>query len=353
MIWRLALRYSFSPVNGHRGRALRIVISFALSSAVLMVVLSVMLYLQDGRFDRIRSFSSFDIVISGDYEAEMEKRFPSADVFVYGEAEAMGEGEAYTVRYIGEDYPLPSASSAQHGLVVPYSVYSRYGDSMPLTMLRMGGSGMMLPRTEDTPIEGAYTVPPGASTGLPIIFLPLSAAEDGTRMHTAVSGVDASLIDELRSDGFEGLSWKEKESGLYSAFLAERVMMYAVLSLLFIIILVSMKQAVRISAASRRTERAELAVLGMGRNSAALVFALSFLIVLAVSLAAGFLLSLISLPLAQAAVQGIFAGAELAMPYRHFAVLAALMVLMTAVFSAAIEARERRIDIMEVLSDDE
>ena len=121
---------------------------------------------------------------------------------------------------------------------------------------------------------------------------------------------------------------------------------------LFIIILVSMKQAVRISAASRRTERAELAVLGMGRNSAALVFALSFLIVLAVSLAAGFLLSLISLPLAQAAVQGIFAGAELAMPYRHFAVLAALMVLMTAAFSAAIEARERRIDIMEVLSDE-
>ena len=38
MIWRLVLRYSFSPVNGHRGRALRIVISFALSHGLCLAV---------------------------------------------------------------------------------------------------------------------------------------------------------------------------------------------------------------------------------------------------------------------------------------------------------------------------
>ena len=76
------------------------------------------------------------------------------------------------------------------------------------------------------------------------------------------------------------MEWKEAESSLYAAFLVEKTMMYGVLSLLFIIIMVSMKQSVRIFVSSRRKESAELEILGLSGKRVLLVTEWAFLMIL-------------------------------------------------------------------------
>ncbi len=350
LILFLALRYSFSSYGGQRSRAVRIVLASALSLAVLMMVVSVMLYLQNGRFERIREFSSFDLVLEGDVKDEMEKLYPDASVFVYGETEVLGDGEAYTLRYIGNDYDCGIDIDTSSGLSVPYSVFYRYNGSMPLTMLRRGSSALLLPRTDDVPIGSAYIVPPSAVSGLPFIFLPIDELDDPSLLRTAVKGAGSGDIEALRAEGFRGQSWKEQEAGLYSAFLAERVMMYALLSLLFVIILVSERQSVNIFISSRRKERAELIVMGMPGSAVSALFILSFLIVLAAAIVSGLILSLVMLPAAEAAVRPLFGEAELHLPVTQFAAVSAVMAVLTVLFSIMTDRKERRLEISEVLA---
>ena len=100
MVLRLALRYSFSASNRHRGRVLRIVLSTAFSVAVLISVISVMDYLQGTRLRGVRDVRSFDAVVQGDVVDELSIRFPDASIFPYAEEDALVSGKAYSIRYI-------------------------------------------------------------------------------------------------------------------------------------------------------------------------------------------------------------------------------------------------------------
>ena len=239
MIPYLPLRYSFSSSSHHRQRAVRIALSVALSLAVLMVTVSVMDYLQSGRFDRIRSVRSFDITLDGEHTGEMRARYPGASVFAYGETEALLNGRAYTVRFIGSDYDggMRVVSGSADGLIVPLSLYIMGDDSAALTMLIEGRNGRMLPAEISYSVSGAFSTELGSAADSSYLFLPYGMMPEGVPVHTAIKGVSSNEIERLRGEGLSGESWKEKESGLYSALLAEKVLMHAVLSLLFVIIL--------------------------------------------------------------------------------------------------------------------
>ena len=64
-------------------------------------------------------------------------------------------------------------------------------------------------------------------------------------------------------------------------------MMYTVLSLLFVIILVSLRQSVRIFVSSHDKECAELEILGMEKNKITLVLEFSFFIMLLLGIVMG------------------------------------------------------------------
>ncbi len=354
MIAFLSFRYSFSRSSNHRSRALRIAIAASLSLAVLMVTISVMEYLQGGRFDRIRDVSSFDITLDGDHQSEMHRRYPDADVFVYGEGEALGNGNAFLVRYIGDDYHggVNVAIGDRSGLLVPYSLL-RSGDTISLTMLRELESGRTLPVTEDFRVTGAFSTSLGSSFDSSMLFLPLSEMPEGVKLYTAIKGVDDSELDTLRAEGYSGESWKEKEAGLYSAFIAEKVMMYLVLSMLFVIILVSCHGSVRVFFSSRERERAELLVLGMERKTAAAVFALSFSIIIISGIVLGFLLTLLFIPLGKSFMLSFLGvSAELEIPFSSFVLYSCMLVAFTVIFSLREESRVNRKGLLEVLGNE-
>ena len=57
MIGFVSFRYAFSRSSGQRGRAIRAIITIALSLVAVTVVMSVMEFLQEGRFNDIRDAS--------------------------------------------------------------------------------------------------------------------------------------------------------------------------------------------------------------------------------------------------------------------------------------------------------
>ena len=346
----LALRYSFSRSSNHRARAIRIVVALSLSLAVFMVTMSVMEYLQAGRFDRIRDAKSFDITITGDYAAEMKERFPSSDVFVYGETEVLGNGDAYTLRYIDENYSgALSVNQTGNGvLLVPYTYTS--SDSMAITELVRGASGAMIPSTKKYGVWGRFFTSLGSSFDSTFIFLPLSLKPEGVPVYTAIKNCDAEELEGLSEDGYEGESWKEKEAGLYSAFIIERIMMYVVLSLLFIIILVALRQSVRSFFNSRNREIAELITLGLERRKADLAFIISMSLIIVAGIVVGLILSYLFIPVGELYVSSLLGGkAELDIPYLPFLVISFLMLFFSALFSHSEESRLKRTSIMEVL----
>ncbi len=356
MILFLSSRYSFSRTSGHRSRAMRIALATALSLAVLMVTISVMEYLQNGRFERIRDIQSFDITIAGDCTAEMREAFPDASVFLYGESEALALGNAYTVRYIDSSYDgsLIIGEGDASTLLVPYSLYFRTADgSLEIVMMKEGRSGMKLPSAERVPISGAYYTALGSSFDNSTLFMPLPDEMNDIELFTAVKGVEASNAERLRDEGYDCLSWKEKEAGLYAAFAAEKAMMYVVLSLLFVIILVSLKSNVRVFFRARTGEWAELRALGIGKADVRAVFLFSFMLIALLGIVLGLVFTALMIPLGRSFVLYLTgARPELALPYSLFFVFSLLIIAFTVLF-AWLEARKtEKLEIAEVLADE-
>lgn len=355
MIMFIALRYSFSKSAHHRSRAIRIVISTALSLAVLMVTISVMDYLQEGRLDRIRQVSSFDITLDGDHRREMQERYPDSIVFMYGETEALGSGSVFTVRFIDDDYSggITIEEADDCGIIVPYFLYFQSGGSLLLTMLEEGRSGRLFPQTENWKISGAFYSVLGSSFDNQTIFIPISLMPEGIPIFTAIRNIDASEMEKLRGDGYSGESWKEKEAGLYSAFIAEKAMMYIVLSLLFVIILVSAKGSVREFFSSREKERAELMVLGLERRRADAAFVLASVIVMCIGILLGFSLSHVLIPLGEAYAFSILSSeAGLSFPCIPFLVFSLILLLFTSFFAMGEARNSDKKPIAEVLANE-
>ena len=347
MILRLAFRYSFSSIGRHRERSFRLAFSVAVSIAAVIIVISIMEFLQEGRLDRIRAVRSFDTVIPGDHAEDIRSLYPGFPVFAYGETDALLSGHAVKLRFIDEDYDggLIMLAGNQEGLVVSYPVMLSLPEShsASLLLLSKGRSGRMLPSSEEVSISGIYTTEMGRAFDELYAFLPIEMMPEGIDVYTALKGKDISSAIE----GMDAISWKESESALYSAFMLEKMMMYTVLFLLFIIIAVSMKQTIRIFYRERRSEIAELLILGMERSRVRLSFLLSFMIVLAIGIALGYLLSIILLPPAGRYLDSIFhRGAGLSVPYDGFMILSLFLLIAALLFSAA-ESRKAESTALE------
>ena len=354
MIPFLSIRYSFSRSSGHRRRALRIVFSASLSLAVLMITISVMDYLQEGRFERIREARSFDMVISGNAVSEMKERYRDASVFLYGETEVLADGGVYTLRYIDASYDgaLRIIYGDNTSLLVPYSLYMA-SDVINMTALETGRSGVVLPVTRKVEISGAFSTALGYSFDSSLLFMPLSSMPEGIKLYTAVKGVSDSECEKLRAEGYECISWKEKETGLYSAFILEKIMMYIVLSLLFVVILVSAASSIRTFFSAREKERAELIILGLGKWKADCVFLLSMLFMMLIGIVLGLVLTHVLIPLGErytASFAG--SGADLEVPYRSFIVFSTALLFFIALFSIREERMLDRRPLEEVIKNE-
>ncbi|MGN1163432.1 MAG: ABC transporter permease [Candidatus Ornithospirochaeta sp.] len=299
MIFFLSRRYAFSRSERMLSRSVRAIVTIALSLVVVTVVMSVMDFLQNGRFESIRDTRSFDVTVEGRHKDELALLFPDAVVFEYGEGEALTKDGAYQVRYISSDYDggLHLAYGDTQSLTVPYSLFRKSGGSVSLSMLKKGKAATVM-KTAEYDVGGIYWTACGSEFDDSMIFLPMETADEAVTFVTAVKNVDADEAKKvLVEKGYTAVTWKEMEESLYAAFAMEKAMMYAVLSLLFVIIMVSMKQSIRIFVSSRAKETAELEILGYGKRSILLVTEMAFLEILAIGILSSIVLGKASLVL--------------------------------------------------------
>lgn len=354
MIGLLAFRYAFSKTARHRASSIRIIIATTLSLAMVVVVLSVMDYMQTSRFNEIRRVRSFDIVVSGRHKDEIEKLYPDAIVFEYGEGEALISSSAFLVRYVDSFYDggVRMLAGNMDSLAIPYTLYRQNEcDSFIVSLMRKGKSGVVLPRSERIGISGIYATSMGYEFDSTTVFLPLSFSDDSTVFKTAIKGIDIKEKEKLESLGYDATTWKEAESGLYSAFLIEKAMMYVVLALMFVIIGVSIKQSVRIFYREKRKERAELEILGLDKRVVDMSFLFSFLIVFLLSLILSYVLCLFLLPAVEKAGQVFIAlNMLLEFPYGVFFSFSSILFLFTLLFALNESRKDRLVSLLEVVN---
>lgn len=344
MILFLSSRYAFPRSRALRSRSIRIMLTVTLSLVVVTVVMAVMNYLQSSRFDAIRDVRSFDCTVEGDYAGEIRELLPSSVVFTYGEGEALSESGSYLVRYIDSTYEggLSLYYGDSSSLVVPYSFYRQNGlKDISLSMLRSGRAVTTL-KSIDYTISGIYYTELGSEFDDTMLFLPLSDADENVTMKTAVRGAGEKEIELLKEKGYSVTRWQEAESSLYGAFLVEKTLMYAVLSLLFVIIAVSIKSSAALFSRSREKEMAELEILGLGKrrtNGAAL---LSFLIVILLGIVLALILGEAVLYALETFSQNssLIITMTLSLPKAGFTFFSLFMIAVTFIF-VSIENRKR------------
>ncbi len=276
---KIIIRYSASRYNRHRLSSVKIALSFALSLAVIMIILSVMAALQQSRFSAIRDIKSFDILIENGNLSEIEALYPDARVFAYKEGYALLDGSAYIIRYIDESYDgrINIIAGDESGLLVPYSLYTssfkrEYDYS---SVERRGGRSVAVRR--NLAASGAYY------TGLSdfdssYAFLPLSDAPEDARSYVAVKGSEDVL--PLDKKGISYSLWKDREATLYSAFSLENFLMLSVLIVLLLVVYVEIIDEARTFLRHKKNERIELEIMGMGRKKTVFIFICSFLLIL-------------------------------------------------------------------------
>ena len=272
-------RYSFSRYNRHFASSLKIAISFSLSMAVLIVILSVMQMLQTSRFDAIRDVKSFDITIKGASLDEVKVLYPDESVFRYKEGYALIDGNAYCVRYIDSDYDggVDILFGTPDGMLIPYGLYMHMkSPSLDFsTISRVDGRSIPISRKVEP--SGVYTTSLSSFDSY-YVFMPYDSAPAGCIELVAVKGSEETGMLEERGIGFE--TWKEKERTLYSAFALESFMMFLVLLILLLIVYVEILGEARVFLRNKRKERLELRILGMAGWRIDLIFISSFLLIL-------------------------------------------------------------------------
>lgn len=353
MIFFLSLRYAFTSSKALRARTVRIAFTVALSLVVVITVISIMDFLQNSQFSSIRDIRSFDCVIEGDVKDEISSLVSSPDIFVYGEGEAITNSGAYLVRYIdssykgGINYYFGDSSS----LLVPLSFYRENGKNKATLYILKTGEKTRLLSALTYDISGIYYTALGADFDDTMLFLPLSDADESVARKTAIKGLSESERARLIDAGYTLISWKDAESGLYGAFMLEKALMYAVLSMLFIIIAVSTKSSVALFFSSRVKEMAELEILGFGRKEIKWTAVLSFLIVILIGIVSSLVLGKCTLLLIEkiTSSSSLFLPLDLSMPFGGYIFFSLFMIVITLIFALMENRKREKKDIIEVI----
>lgn len=342
MIGLLVERYMFSRENRHRGRTVRIMLGLILSTLVMMTVLSVMDFLQEGRLSLVCSIQSFPVVVETDDPDEAralaEEYSSSATTFIYREDEVLLESGrsqgGYLVRYIDSSYSgglYATTENLTRGLLLPYRYFgSQLPRTATITFLEEGSAVRLVPASRTFLVEGYYQTRLG-DFDQSHIFLPLSAAPEGLPYLVAFTDLrvdENTLIAELEGKGYTVRPWYESESMLYSALKLEKLIMTILLSSLYLIVFVQIVQSATMLSRVKARECAALYLMGLGRGRIAFIFSLLGLCLSFISLALGLILS--RLLLSALPLLGIFSGSHFSIDWQSFLIIALLMLLLSA-----------------------
>lgn len=290
MIFHLSFRYAFSHSSFQRERNIRTIISLSLSILIVIVVSSILQFLQGERFSLIRDVKTFDILLDGKIDASLRLLLPESKIFSYGEGVGLLDGEGYSIRYIDSYYDGGlNVLGSGDGVIIPLKGGGKYlkRDEVELTLLKKGKSGAVVPKKEIYSDLSFYYTSLGDEFDSAMIFLPSESADSSVHFYTAIKNATKEDERVLKNEGLEYTTWKEREGTLYSVMKMEEDLVYAILFLLFIIVGVSTKGNVSSFLKSKKNERDELLTLGVVMGKVELIFIISFLIISLIGIVLG------------------------------------------------------------------
>lgn len=299
VVWR----YLFSKANRHRGRVVRIMISLALSTLIMLTILSVMDSMQSARTDALKRVRSFPVTVTVSSRDEAESLISEygqqATGFVYREdlglMSAAGRAQGVMIRYIDSDYNggiYASGASPEVGVYLPYRYYGGYTGTVSISTLEEGSAVRLRPVSRDYAVEGWYQSPLSDFDRM-YVFLPLSSAPENLEWTAAFTDVEdeKALASSLEEAGHDAVLWSEKEGSVYSALLLEKAVMAILLSSLHVIVLVQLVQSAQMLERTKRRECAALCLMGWSGRRLCMTFGLTGLVMSLLSTAAGTVLS--------------------------------------------------------------
>ena len=356
MIMKSSLRYSFSRYNRHRSRSIRVVILLTISIVIFMTIISSMDALQTKRFEGIKATKSFDIIVHDGNEEEIASSYPDSKVFSYKEEMALISSHAMNIRYIdpktyGGDIGFLSGDVST--IAIPYTMYGANGWTDLSVASFSHEKGRRIPTNVKVPMSGVYFSSAPGDFDRFFVLSDISNAPEDLETIVAVMGTDDTKPLKAICPDCRYETWKETESTLYSSFVLERTMMSIVISVLFLVVLLSLNQQIRAFLKNKRKERAELRILGLSEGKVDLIFTLSFLILVFIALILGAGLSFATISLV---------GHLLSSRYRTmfnptfdwsaFSWVALLMVAGTVLIAFLRLVKERKLELLEVIGNE-
>lgn len=302
VVVRLCSRYGFSRFNRTRSTTMRTVVSLAVCLVGMIMALSFMQSLAGGQISLIRMFEWYDARMQARSKEEAEalaSRINQSErdvhAFLLGEETALAEGRLVTLRYLAADaYPyseLPYLEGEQ-GVLVPISLARTpgfSGEELEASVMRRGRQARVVPRTLHLPVSGLYATGDGKNDGSVLLV-------DATLADASIPWMVAFRSDlppdKLRSviaryTQSEVMTWRDANSSLYGALLLEQHLVRLVFLLLFLVVLVSERRAIRRLIAGKKKEMGTLLTLGLRKQDLRRVFLLESVMVTSIGLASG------------------------------------------------------------------
>ena len=360
----IVLRYLFSKHNRHLTRVVRITLTLALSTVIMLTILSIMDYMQSQQLDAVKQTRSFPVTVMADTPADAEALAGGyskyAEVFAYKETFGLIDDGVQTrgvsVRYIDSSYDgglFTTGSVPESGIFLPYRLYCASPvSSVFLSVMEEGRVARLVPRTYEYPVQGFFQTRLSAFDSS-VVFLPLDLADSSLAYTVAFTDLKVSeetLASMLSRDGWDPVLWSEREGTLYSSLILEKTVMSVLLLSLYLIVSVQIAQGAAALAQSKKREIAAFYLMGIGKNRLAAKFAAAGPVLILVSSLTGLVMTLCLLAVLPHAL-GLLSGVRFSVDILWFAALtAAMMMLSFAAWFYEFRIRCGEKSIMEVLS---
>ena len=356
MILKSSFRYSFSRYNRHRSRSIRVVVLLTISIVIFMTIISSMDALQKKRFDGIKATRSFDIIVHDGNESDIQNVYPDAKVFSYKEEMALISSHAMYIRYIdpatyGGDIEFLSGDAST--IAIPYTMYGANGWNDVTVASFSHDKGRRIPTNNTIKLSGVYFSSAPGDFDRFYVLSDLKNAPEDLETIVAVMGTDDTRPLEKLCPEKEYETWKETESTLYSSFVLERTMMAIVISVLFLVVLLSLNQQIRAFLQNKRKERAELRILGLSECKVNIIFILSFLILVFISLLLGAVLSSATIAIAGRFLSSSYHTVfQPVFNWNSFLFVALIMIAGTVLIAFLRLGKERKLELLEVIGNE-
>ncbi|MCH3916190.1 MAG: FtsX-like permease family protein [Spirochaetia bacterium] len=307
MVARLAWRYAFSRKNRHRSTSIRIAVGLALSTFALNVVIAFMVGLQTQRFASIRTYLSYDAIVSNiTGSADDVKKLLLTDggidhAYVFEELPAvLGKGtvaKAGKVRAFNtEDFStLPYmiiAGNPEKGICLSSSLMRdlglQLGDSVEAILLAKGHTATLVPVKCNCTVSAVYYTPLADFNGSYFLLSStlLEQLAGKQTQQIAIRGTTDGIQELLGKQGTVE-DWKQQNLSLYAAMKLEEWMMYLMLSIMSLIILINLHSSNRNLLDDKLGEMLMLRAMGCTKGNVMRIFVLQSFFVSLVGVVCG------------------------------------------------------------------